>query len=90
MRWAWYVARMGEERVSCSVLVWKLEIKSYRRRWEDNTVEYLLKESTVEAEKQPLLGNAGTQQQRCHDTWRVQPLFSSARSIRVRDDDTQQ
>jgi hypothetical protein len=41
-------------------------------------VTYLLKAGTVEAEKQPLLGNARTQQYRmCHDTWRVQPFLWS-------------
>jgi hypothetical protein len=35
----------------------------------DRTVEYSLKASSVEAEKQPLLGNARTQQyRRCYDT----------------------
>jgi len=40
MRWAGHVARMGEGRVVCWVLVWKLEGKRPlgrpRRRWEDN------------------------------------------------------
>jgi hypothetical protein len=39
MRWAWHVARMGEERKVCKVLVGKPEGKrplgSPRRRWED-------------------------------------------------------
>ena len=40
MRWAGHVARMGEERGVCKVLVWKPEGRSPlgrpRRRWEDN------------------------------------------------------
>ena len=40
MRWAWHVARMGEERGMCRVLVGKPEGKiplgSPRRRWVDN------------------------------------------------------
>jgi hypothetical protein len=40
MRWAGRVARMGERRGSCRVLVWKPEgkrpIGGPRHRWEDN------------------------------------------------------
>lgn len=46
----------------------------------DRTVAYLLKESTVEAEKQPLLGNARTtqlQELSRYEIWRVQPLLWS-------------
>jgi hypothetical protein len=40
MRWAGHVARMGEKRNACRILVGKPEGKRplgrYRRRWEDN------------------------------------------------------
>ena len=40
MRWARYVARMGERRGECRVLVWKPERKRPHgrpsRRWDDN------------------------------------------------------
>ena len=40
MRWAWHVARMGEKRDVCRVLVGKPEVKRLlgrpRSRWEDN------------------------------------------------------
>ena len=36
MRWVGHVARMGEERVVCRVLVGKPEGKRPRRRWVDN------------------------------------------------------
>jgi hypothetical protein len=36
MRWAGHVARMGEKRNACTILVGKPEGKRHRRRWEDN------------------------------------------------------
>jgi hypothetical protein len=45
MRWAWHVARMGESRKVCKVLVGKTEGKRLlggpRRRWEDGIRIYL-------------------------------------------------
>jgi hypothetical protein len=58
---------------------------------EENIVAYFFQARTVEAEKQPLLGNARTKHlSRCQDTPRVQPLLCSAGSIRMRGDVTQQ
>jgi hypothetical protein len=56
--------------------------------YSEHIVAYLLKARTVEEEKQSLLGNVRTQQERCHDTLRVQPLQCNARSIRMRGDIT--
>jgi hypothetical protein len=36
MRWAWYVASMGEKRNTYSVLLQKAEEKRLRHRWTNN------------------------------------------------------
>jgi len=77
MRWAGYVARMGEGRVVHSVLVGKPEGKRPlgrpRRRWED----------IIEMDLQEVGGGCGDWMELAQDRDRLRALVSTVRNIRV-------
>ena len=77
MRWAWHVARMGEDRDVHRVLVGKPEGKRSlgrpRRRWEDN----------IKMDLQEVGGDRGNWMELAEDRDRWRALVGTVRDFRV-------
>jgi hypothetical protein len=86
-----YVRLVHASTISSSKEQCMATILFYRCFWKKCIVAHTPVAGRWVCKHQPLLGDARRQQWgRCHDTWCVQPLLRSARSLRVRGDVTQQ